>query len=523
MSGNDEIAVRQQKLEKMRGFGVSVYPETFSKRHTIGSLQTRGDATFRAIEEIIPAPTVDVETAGRIVLYRNFGKIAFAHLQDDSGRIQIMFSKENCRISHAGASVTRLGTEEEGIDAFKFAEKLLDLGDFIGIRGELFRTHKGELTVFVSEFTFLGKALRPLPEKFHGLADGEAKYRERHLDLITDDSVMKRFQFRSDFIRNLREFYWKEGFTEIEGQVLTNAATGAASRPYITHQNAMDTDVFLRISHEIPLKLMNLAGMDKIFELGKAFRNEGQDPSHLPEHLHLEHNANYWTFRDNIAFTEKMFDYLFDTLKIDRKRKILNKNEELVDVDFTTPWAKLDYIELVKKDTGIDVSKYDDVVKLRADIAAQGIAIEGMDQMGLTTLIDYLYKKMSRPKIINPTFLYNYPIVLKPFARRNDAHPDQADAFQLVINGWELVNSYSELVDPIDQAERFRAGEAALADGDEEAMTGDAEFIRAMEYGMPPISGWGMGVDRIIALLTEQNNLRDVILFPLMKPRNLDE
>lgn len=478
---------------------------------------------FRPIEEIIPGPVMDTETAGRIVLYRSFGKIAFAHLQDDSGRIQIMFSRENCKISVGGESRSQLGDEENGISAFKFTEKLLDLGDFVGIRGELFRTHKGELTIFVSEFAFLGKALRPLPEKFHGLADAEIKYRERHLDLITDESTMNRFRFRSEFIRTLREFYWKEGFMEIEGQVLTNAATGAAARPYVTHQNAMDTDVFLRISHEIPLKLMNLAGMDKIFELGKAFRNEGQDPSHLPEHLHLEHNANYWTFRDNIAFTEKMFDYLFDMLKLERNRKILNKSEELIDVDFTTPWAKVDYIEMVKADTGIDVSKYSDVTKLRADIKSQGIDIEGMDQMGLATLIDYLYKKISRPKIVNPTFLYNYPIVLKPFARRNDAHPDQADAFQLVINGWELVNSYSELVDPVDQADRFRAGETALAAGDEEAMTGDAEFIRAMEYGMPPISGWGMGVDRIVALLTEQNNLRDVILFPLMKSRNLDE
>lgn len=260
--------------------------------------------------------------------------------------------------------------------AYKFVEKMVDLGDFIGIKGELFRTHKGELTVFVREFQFLGKALRPLPEKFHGLADEEVKYRARYLDLITDETTMGRFRFRSEFIRKLREFYWREGFTEIEGQVLTNAATGAASKPYITHQNALDIDVFLRISHEIPLKLMNIAGMDKIFELGKAFRNEGQDPSHLPEHLHLEHNANYWTFRDNIDFTEKMFDYLFDELGLERRRKILNKAGELIDVDFTTPWKKLDYIEMVRQDTGIDVSKYDDVVCLRADIRTQGIEIE---------------------------------------------------------------------------------------------------------------------------------------------------
>lgn len=520
MAGNEEMNVRLAKLERMRSMGIPVYPQSYAKKHTTAEVLSRGDATFRPVEEVLVSPKIDVSTAGRIVLFRSFGKIAFAHLQDDTGRLQIMFAKENCKIRVDGELKDTVVEDGAEMPAFKFAEKLLDLGDFIGIEGELFRTHKGELTVFVTEFTFLGKALRPMPEKFHGLADDEIKYRERYLDLITDDTAMKRFKFRSDLVRSIREFYWQEGFTEIEGQVLTNAATGAASKPYITHQNALDMDVFLRISHEIPLKLMNIAGMEKIFELGKAFRNEGQDPSHLPEHLHLEHNANYWTFRDNIAFTEKMFDYLFDRLSLDRKRKILNKNNDLVDVDFTTPWAKVDYIKMVKADTGIDVSTYTDVEQLRADIAAQGIMIEGMDKMGLTTLIDYLYKKMSRPKIINPTFLYNYPVQLKPFARRNDGNPEHADAFQLVINGWELVNSYSELVDPIDQAERFAAGEIAAAEGDEEAMTGDAEFIRAMEYGMPPISGWGMGVDRLAAILTEQNNLRDVVLFPLMRPRN---
>lgn len=521
---NDEFSVRLARLEKIRSLGISAYPEKFEKTHSAGGILADAEGKeFRSAEEVVVSSGTDVSLAGRVVLFRSFGKIAFAHLQDDTGRVQVMFSRDNCKIRVNGEALASVGEGEAAVTAFKFAEKLVDLGDFVGIKGEVFRTHKGEVTVFATEFEFLGKAFRPLPEKFHGLGDEEAKYRQRYLDLISDDSVMKRFRFRSDFIRTLREFYWKEGFTEIEGQVLTNAATGAASKPYVTHQEALDIDVFLRISHEIPLKLLNIAGMEKIFELGKAFRNEGQDPSHLPEHLHLEHNCSYWTFRDNMAFTEKMFDYLFDTLGLERKRKILNKQNELVDVDFTTPWKREDYIELVKRDTGIDVSTYDDVEKLRADIAAKGIVIEGADKMGLTTLIDYLYKKMSRPKIVNPTFLYNYPVQLKPFARRNDHNPQHADAFQLLINGWELVNSYSELVDPIDQAERFAAGEKALSEGDEEAMTGDAEFVRAMEYGMPPISGWGMGVDRIIALLTEQNNLRDVVLFPLMRPKALEE
>ncbi|HRI35937.1 MAG TPA: DUF2000 family protein [bacterium] len=370
----------------------------------------------------------------------------------------------------------------------------------------------------MADYAFLGKALRPLPEKYHGLSDEETKYRKRYLDLITDPETMARMKFRSRFIATLREFYALHGFTEIEGQTLTNTPTGAAAKPYITHQNALGIDVYLRISHEIPLKLLNIAGMERVFELGKAFRNEGMDPSHLPEHTHLEHNVMYWTYRDNMRFTEEMFDYLFSKLDLEKKRKILNKNGELIDVDFTTPWQQEDYVELVKRDSGLDVSTYTDVETLRRDIRARGIELPGMEAMGLTTLIDYLYKKVSRPKIINPTFLYNYPVVLKPFARRNDTNPNVADAFQLVVNGWELVNSYSELVDPIDQAERFMAGDKALDEGDEEAMRGDMEFVEAMEHGMTPISGWGLGVDRLLSLLTKQNNLRDVTLFPLMRP-----
>ena len=221
-------------------------------------------------------------------------------------------------------------------------------------------------------------------------------------------------------------------------------------------------------------------------------------------------------------FTEKMFDTIFDRMGLERRREIIAKSGDPVMVDFTTPWQRMNYIELVKRDSGIDVSSYTDVEALRRDIRARGIELPGMATMGLTTLIDYLYKKVSRPKIINPTFLYNYPVSLKPFARRNDDHPDTTDAFQLVVNGWEIVNSYSELVDPVDQAERFRDQNAALAGGDEEAMRGDTEFVLAMEHGMPPISGWGLGLDRVIALLTRQSNLRDVVLFPLVKPETVE-
>jgi len=512
-----ESIQRIEKKSKIKNLWINVNPAKYDKIHKIWDLNLRENDEFRTIEEIIPSTNKDISTAWRLTLYRSFGKISFATIQDDTGRIQIMFSRENCNIN-VNWEIKSMINEE--LSAYKFVEKLVDLGDFLWIKWELFKTHKWELTVFVSEFTFLWKAIRPLPEKFHGIADEEIMYRQRYLDLIMNEDTMNRFRFRSDFIRKLREFYWKEWFTEIEWQTLTNAATWAAAKPYITHQNALDIDVFLRISHEVPLKVLNTAWFEKVFELGKAFRNEWQDPSHLPEHTHLEHNCSYWTYEDNILFTEKMFNYLFDELKLERKRQILNKAWELVDVDFTTPWQRIDYIELVKKDTWIDVSKYEDVEELRKDIKVKNIQIEWIDKMWLTTLIDYLYKKMSRPKLINPTFLYNYPIKLKPFARRNDENPKTVDAFQLLINWWELVNSYSELVDSFDQAERFKEWEKALADWDEEAMTWDDEFIYTMEHGMPPISGWWMWVDRMISLLTQQNNLRDVILFPLLKPEN---
>ncbi len=463
MPNSDERTVRLEKRERIRALGVHPYPESYEKIESITKLRTVETETLRTLDEIRTNPEMRHTIAGRIVLKRSFGKLCFATLRDETGDIQILFSSEYCRIrDRDGEAVDELTSEAETISAYKFAEKLLDIGDLVGVSGELFFTQKGELTLFVSVFSFLGKALRPLPEKYHGLADEELKYRHRHLDLITDSEAMRRFHFRSEFIRLLREFYDMHGFREIEGQTLTNTPTGAAANPYITHQDALGIDVYLRISHEIPLKLANLAGMERVYELGKAFRNEGQDPSHLPEHTHLEHNVMYWTYRDNMQFTQELFDFLFDRLGLEKKRTILNKHGEEIPVDFTTPWAREDYVELVKRDSGLDVSTYTDADALRADIRKQGIELSGMEAMGLTTLIDALYKKVSRPKIVNPTFLYNYPITLKPFARRNDDNPNIADAFQLVINGWELVNSYSELVDPIDQAERFAAGDIAL-------------------------------------------------------------
>jgi lysyl-tRNA synthetase class 2 len=445
-----------------------------------------------------------VKTAGRLIMLRDMGKLAFGHLQDYTGRMQIA-----------------LKADDLGADNYKMFLKVIDLGDFLGVEGEIFQTQKGEITILVKKWTFLGKALKPLPEKWHGLQDTELKYRQRYLDLISNPETMGRFKLRSLFIKTIREFYWKNGFIEVETPTLLHKATGAHAKPYRTHNNGLDIDVFLRVSHELPLKELIAAGYEKIFEIGKAFRNEGIDPSHLPEHTHLEHYCAYWDFKDNMKFTEKMFDYLFDKLGIERKMVVAGKDGSKREIDFTTPWPRVDFIELLKTDCGIDVLKFKDANCLRDELKQKGIAIEEMEKMGLATLVDNLYKKVSRPKIAGPIFLYHYPAELQPLARRNDKNKKIVDQFQLIINGWEVVKAYSELVDPLDQEQRFIEQAKLRTAGDEEAMEVDYEFVEAMKYGMPPISGWGMGIDRLLTILTGQDNLRDVILFPLMKEKKL--
>lgn len=479
---------RLEKLEKLKEAGKHPYPEKFDKKHSL--------------EEIVDFELeTEVRTAGRLMSFRRMGNIAFAHIQDQTGRLQVVFQRDH------------VGREE-----YKLIVKLLDLGDFLGVAGEVFKTKTGELSILVKSWTFLGKAMLPLPEKFHGLKDTQMLYRQRYLDLVSNQETMKRFQFRSNFVKAMREFYWQEGFMEVETPTLMHAATGAAARPYHTHNNALDIDLVLRISHELPLKEMIVGGFEKVFEIGKAFRNEGQDPSHLPEHTHMEHYAAYWNFEDNIEFTEKLFSYIFEKLGMEQTVAIKGRDGEEVDINFAGPWERINFVEMLNKDAGLDIMSYTEADALREDLKAKGIQFEDMDVMGLSTLIDNVYKKVSRPKLIQPTVLYHYPKFLQPLARVNDDDENMVDQFQVVINGWEIVKAYSELVDPLDQRERFEEQAANKAAGDEEAMDVDDEYLTAMEHGMPPISGWGMGVDRVICLLTGQENLRDIVLKPLMRP-----
>ncbi len=485
----DEKIMRLKRLENIKSSGLNPYPEKFDKTHNLVDAKTAKEGT-------------QIKTAGRIMTRRSMGKIAFCHLQDWSEKCQIV-----------------LNINEIGEEKFKWFVDNFDIGDFIGVTGEIFVTKAGETSILVKEYQFLGKALLPLPDKFHGLKDTDTIYRQRYLDLIMNEESKKRFQFRSDFIRSIREFYWQENFSEVETPTFLHQATGATATPYQTHNNALDIDLFLRISHELPLKELIVGGMEKIFEIGKAYRNEGVDPSHLPEHSHLEHYCAYWNFEDNIKFTEKMFDYIFDKLELERKIEIENREGKKQLVDFTTPWPRVNFIELLKQDTGLDIMKYSDAKELLKDIKKKKIEFEDMDEMSLAGLVDNLYKKVSRPKLVGPVILYHYPKYLQPLARINDEDKNIVDQFQMVVNGWEIVKAYSELVDPIDQKERFDGQKSAKAGGEAEVMEGDDEFITSLEHGAPPISGWGMGIDRTVAILTGQSNLRDVVLFPLLRPK----
>ena len=529
-----EKEVRMGKIKKLLSMWIHPYAQSFKKEQYIENIiKEYWDKELREIESIIEKPEVQVSTAWRVMLYRSHGKLAFAKILDSTNQIQLMFHRDQCKILKttkwengkmedvAVESLEFPESETWTMTAYKFMEKMVDIGDFIGVKWEVFKTHKWELTIFVSEFKFLSKAIRPLPEKFHGLSDQEDLYRKRYLDMTMNPESYARFLFKSQFYKTLREFYFKHGFTEIQTPILDNAASWAAARPFITHHNDYDADVYLRIAFETSLKKATVWRFERVFEIGQDFRNEWSDPSHLQEFTQVEHYAVYWNYEDNMRFTEEMFDYLFDNLGISRQLKVKDKDWVEREVDFTTPWERIDYTKGIYDACWIDITKYwiDDADQLRNDIKAKNIEFEGMEDMGTTTLIDYLYKKVLRPKIIGPAFIYNYPVIMQPLARVSDADNNIVEQFQLLVNGWEICKAYSELVDPLLQQANFDKQAEAAERGDDEATSWDDAFVEAMEYGMPPQSGFGMGLERILAILTEQENLRDVVMFPLMKLR----
>ncbi len=480
---------RHEKAGQLRKRGSQPYAASFDRSHTLGLAR-----------ELPENETVQI--AGRVVLWRDMGKITFATLQDHTGRLQIVLRADD---------MDKKQLEE--------ALSFIDLGDFIGVNGKRFTTKKGEPSILVSEWTMLSKALRQLPEKWHGIAEQETAWRQRYLDLLSNRETFDRFLFRSQFLKAVRDFYWSQEFIEVETPVLVNAASGALAKPFKTHHEAYGLDMYLRIAPETFLKECLVGGFDRVFEVARVFRNEGLDPSHLQDFTMIEHYAAYWDYKKNMEFTEQMFAALQSSGLLTTTTKIPNREGELIEVSFAGPWPRISMRDLLLQDAKIDIEELTTADALRDAMKAKKIKLDvPVEKLGRGNLIDQLYKKVSRPKIVQPTFVIEHPIDLSPLARRNDTNQAITDRFQLIVGGWEIVNAYSELIDPVDQAQRFEEQAKAHKGGDADAHRKDDEYITALEYGCPPASGWGMGVDRVVALLTQQSNLRDVVLFPLMKP-----
>ncbi len=490
---NELRKVREEKVSKLKELGINVRPERFEYTHTL-----------KQAMQLAPE-TNNVSVAGRVMSKRKMGKISFLDLRDVEGRIQLCVKKD-----------------EVGEELYAQIHETLDIGDFIGVTGEIFITQTGEKTIRVSKYKFLGKSLRPLPEKFHGITNQETLYRERHLDLIMNDETKKRFLLRSKFIKLMRDFLDSKAFIEVETPVLQNTASGATARPFVTHHNTYDIDVYLRISPELTLKKLIVGGFTNIFEIARDFRNEGVSVNHLQDFTMIEGYSAYYNYEDNMILMKEMVTYIIGKL-FDGNLKVTIGDKE---IDFGTEWEHVSFRDLLIKDCGIDIDKFETAETLLAEIKRNNIEIEveNIESLGRGNLIDQLYKKVSRPKIINPTFLTKHPIDLSPLARSNDENKNLSDRFQLIVNGQEIINGYSELVDSEEQESRLLEQSKLKENGDEEAMSIDHEYIKAMEYGMPPISGWGLGIDRFLQFLTSSYNIRDVVLYPLLKPReNLED
>lgn len=526
MDYSKESRDRMQKIQDLKDAGIICYANNYAGKIDIAEIRTRSEndpqwGYIREINNLMAGWTLaEFQTAGRIISSKSHGKLTFAKLRDHSGDIQVCFMRDLVKLNTGRELVESVTVGWEDKSAYKIAEKFCQVGDYIGVKWDLFETKHWELTLFVSEFQIMSKAIRPLPEKWHGIKDQEAMQRQRYLEMITNDETYEKFQKRSIFLKSIRSFLDDHGFLEIDCPVLDNAASGAAAQPFTTHHNALDIDVYLRICNEIALKKATSGRFEKVYEMSKVFRNEGIDPSHLQEFTMLEFQAAYWTLEENMNFTEKFIKHLVACLWIDPKVPVKDKNGNEKIVDFSANWERVNYTQAVTSQSGIDISKYSetDESDLRAAIKEKWHSWEGIETQATATMIDYLYKKILRPSIVGPAFIYNYPRTMQPLARQSDADEDIVEQFQVVVNGWEIVKSYSELVDPSIQKQNFEAQGDALERWDEEATAGDDDFLLAMEHWFPPQSGFGMGIERIFAILMQEENLREVVMFPMMKP-----
>ena len=491
----DQIRQRKKKLDELREMGVDPYPARYQPAESAADLhRLAGDMSAEEVESLGRKTRV----AGRVMALRKFGKTVFTHVQDDSGRIQLYFRKDAL-------------AEED----FALLKKL-DIGDIIGAEGVLFRTRTNELTVAAESLVLLAKSLRPLPEKWHGLRDIEQRYRQRYLDLIANPEVKESFRTRARLIATVREFFTSRNFLEVETPMMQSIPGGATARPFKTFYNALDMEVFLRVAPELYLKRLIIGGFDRVFEINRNFRNEGLSREHNPEFTMLEFYQTWADYKSLMELTEELF--LEIARKVAGSEKITYQGQE---IDFTPPWRRLPLVASLTTVAGIPEEDVQDPEFMRAKAKELGIPLD--IGYGPERLQVEIWERLVEPTLTDPTFVIDFPKAVSPLAKSRADNPALVERFELFIAGKEVANAFSELNDPVDQRERFRLQAAERAAGDAEAQRMDEDFLRALEHGMPPTGGEGIGIDRLVMLFTDAANIRDVILFPQLRAEKSDD
>ena len=486
---NDQFQVRRDKMARIAEMGLDPFGQKFVRTHLSQEIITE----FSGLEnEELEEKSIEVSLAGRIMTKRGKGKAGFAHLKDVSGQIQIYVRKD--------------AIGEDAYELFKMA----DLGDIVGVKGIVFKTKVGELSIKVTEFTFLTKSLRPLPEKYHGLKDIEERYRKRYLDLITSEESQKTFIARSRIIQAMRRYFDDQGFLEVETPMLHSIAGGASARPFVTHHNALDMPMYMRIAIELHLKRLIVGGLEKVYEIGRVFRNEGVSTRHNPEFTMLELYEAYADFHDIMDLTENVIAYIAE--EVLGTTTIPYGDYE---VNLAPKWTRLHMVDAIKEYVGVDFWKEMTVEEARALAKEHDVQIT--NSMAVGHIINEFFEQKIEEKLIQPTFVYGHPVEISPLAKKNAEDPRFTDRFELFIVAREHANAFTELNDPIDQKQRFEAQLKEREQGNDEAHMMDEDYIEALEYGMPPTGGLGIGIDRLVMLLTNSPSIRDVLLFPLMR------
>ena len=484
------IQQRQQKLEQLRARGIDPYPRRFQRSHTT----EQAVALLKQHKESGKAGAPEVTVAGRVMASRRMGKISFLDVHDSSGKIQLYFKKD-------GLDETSLQLLDD-----------IDIGDIVGAGGSLFYTKTGEPTIEVKSLTMLAKSLQPLPEKWHGLSDVDTRYRQRYLDLISNSEVKGMFKIRSQIITAIRQFLDRSGFIEVETPVLQPSAGGALARPFTTHHYTLDQEFYMRIALELHLKRLIVGGFDKVYEIGRIFRNEGVSTQHNPEFTMLESYEAYADYQDVMVMVEEMISW--GSQQVLGKTRVKYGNDT---IELKPKWQRITLRDAVKEYSGIDFIKYPTANSLREQMRSLEVEID--PEKNWAKLVDELIKTFVRPRLIQPTFLFDYPVSMSPLAKTKPGEERVVERFQAYIGGMEIANAYSELNDPTEQRKRFTEQLKERQGADEERWTIDEDFLQALEYGMPPTGGLGVGIDRLVMLLTDQQSIREVILFPQLREK----